>query len=97
VAKGHYSRRYERFFASIEQFDQPELRGRPIGVTNGIQDTCIITSSYEARASGIKPGMRAKEALRRLPDFIQVAARPERYAAVSAAIMDALNAATSDI
>ena len=41
----------------------PELRGRPIGVTNGKVGTCIITSSYEARSHGIKTGMRVKEAL----------------------------------
>jgi len=85
------------FFASIEQLDRPELRGRPIGVTNGLQGTCIITSSYEARARGIKTGMRVKEALRLCPEFIQVPARPERYVVVSTTIMDALNAVTPDI
>ena len=85
------------FFASIEQLDRPELRGRPIGVTNGRQGTCIITSSYEARARGIKTGMRVKEALQLCPEFIQVPARPERYVGVSTAIMDALNAVTPDI
>jgi len=85
------------FFASIEQLDRPELRDRPIGVTNGKVGTCIITSSYEARAQGIKTGMRVKEALRLCPDFIQVPARPERYVIVSTAIMNALNAVTPDI
>ncbi len=85
------------FFASIEQLDRPELRGKPIGVTNGVQGTCIITSSYEARDHGIKTGMRVKEALRLCPNFIQVPARPERYAAVSTTIMEALNAVTPDI
>ena len=50
------------FFASIEQMDYPELYGRPVGVTNGLQGTCIITCSYEARSWGIKTGMRLKEA-----------------------------------
>lgn len=39
-------------FASIEQQDRPELRGRPVGITNGLQGTCIVTSSCEARAYG---------------------------------------------
>jgi DNA polymerase-4 len=85
------------FFASIEQQDRPELRGRPIGVTNGMQGTCIITSSYEARAHGIKTGMRVKEALKLCPDFIQVPARPERYVVVSTTIMNALNSVTPDV
>ncbi len=46
------------FFASIEQRNRPEWRGRPVAVTNGRIGTCIITSSYEARAHGIKTGMR---------------------------------------
>jgi DNA polymerase-4 len=85
------------FFASIEQQDRPELRGKPIGVTNGKIGTCIITSSYEARAHGIKTGMRVKEALRLCPEFIQIPARPERYVAVSTAIMNALNSVTPDV
>jgi DNA polymerase IV len=85
------------FFASIEQRDRPELRERPVAVTNGLQGTCIITCSYEARAYGIKTGMRLKEARQLCPDLIQCPARPQRYAAVSTAIMDALQSITPDI
>lgn len=85
------------FFASIEQNDHPEWQGRPLGVTNGGQGTCIITSSYEARAYGIKTGMRLREAKRLCPHLIQVAARPERYTEVSRAIMDALASLTPDM
>jgi nucleotidyltransferase/DNA polymerase involved in DNA repair len=38
------------FFASIEQRDHAEWRGRPVAITNGLQGSCIITCSYEARA-----------------------------------------------
>lgn len=85
------------FFASIEQLDFPELQGRPIGVTNGLTGTCVITSSYEARRFGIKTGMRVKEARRLCPDFVQRPARPERYSEVSSAIMMALQQITPDI
>ncbi|MDF1529665.1 MAG: DNA polymerase IV [Sedimenticola sp.] len=85
------------FFCSVEQRDHPEWQGRPIGVTNGEQGTCIITSSYEARAMGIRTGMRVREARTLCPGFIQVPARPECYAEVSANIMDALGMVTPDI
>jgi DNA polymerase-4 len=85
------------FFASIEQRDRPEWRGRPVAITNGRQGTCIITCSYEARAYGIKTGMRLKQARRLCPELIQCPARPERYAATSTAIMEALQEVTPDI
>lgn len=85
------------FFASIEQLDHPEWRGRALGVTNGQQGTCIITCSYEARTYGIKTGMRLKEAKQLCPHLIQVAARPERYVEVSRSIMDALTGLTPDV
>jgi DNA polymerase-4 len=85
------------FFCSIEQMDNPEWQGRPIGVTNGEIGTCVITSSYEARAFGVRTGMRVKEAKSLCPGFIQVPARPERYAEVSSNIMGALSAITPDI
>jgi len=85
------------FFASIAQQARPELRGRPVAITNGMQGTCCITSSYEARTHGVKTGMRLREARELCPDIIQVAARPERYAAVSTAIMQALIKITPDV
>lgn len=82
------------FFASIEQRDHPEWRGRPVAVTNGAQGTCIITCSYEARAYGIKTGMRLRQARQLCPDLIQCPARPERYAEASTRIMEALTLVT---
>lgn len=87
----------DAFFASIEQLDFPELRGRPVGVTNGVQGTCIITSSYEARRLGIKTGMRMREALTLCPDLVQRPSRPERYAEMSIRIMEGLQDITPDI
>ncbi len=85
------------FFCSVEQADHPELQGRPIGITNGSQGTCIITCSYEARAFGIHTGMRLREAMRKCPDFIRVPSHPRRYAEVSSNIMDALTMLTPDV
>jgi DNA polymerase-4 len=79
------------FFASIEQRDFPELRGRPVAVTNGSQGSTIITSSYEARAFGIKTGMRLHEARRLCPQLVQRPTRPKVYAALSTMIMAGLH------
>lgn len=85
------------FFASVEQLDNPAWRGRPVAITNGQQGTCIITCSYEARAYGVKTGMRLKEARVKCPELIQCPARPERYAAISSNIMYALQDITPDV
>ena len=85
------------FFASVEQLDNPSWRGRPVAITNGQQGTCIITCSYEARAYGVKTGMRLKEAWTKCPELIQCPARPERYAAISSNIMSALQDVTPDV
>ena len=85
------------FFASIEQRDFPELRGVPVGVTNGEVGTTLITCSYEARAFGVKTGMRLPEARRLCPALVQCPARPGVYARESTRIMRALTDITPDV
>lgn len=85
------------FFASIEQLDFPELRGHPVAVTNGAVGTCVITSSYEARAHGVKTGMHLKQARQLCPTLIQRSARPQRYVEISTRLMASLIDFTPDI
>jgi DNA polymerase IV len=85
------------FFASVEQRDFPSLLGQPVAITNGMRGSCIITCSYEARAFGIRTGMRVREALRLCPHLVQRPARPKVYARVSRNIMHALADACPDI
>ncbi len=85
------------FFAGIEQIDFPHLQGQPVGITNGMDGTCIITSSYEARHFGVQTGMRVKDAVKICPNFVQRPARPERYAEASRLIMDTLQDITPDV
>lgn len=85
------------FFAAVEARDFPELRGRPVAVTNGLRGTCIITCSYEARAYGIKTGMRLKEARQLHADLIQRPSRPHVYAETSGKIMQALQTICPDV
>lgn len=102
LAQSHWQRAIalvdmNAFFASVEQLDFPELRAQPIGVTNGKQGSCIITCSYEARAYGIKTGMRLREAKSLCPHIIQCPARPSRYAELSTRIMETLYDITPDL
>jgi DNA polymerase-4 len=85
------------FFASVEQRDFPDLLGQPVAITNGMRGSCIITSSYEARAFGIRTGMRVREALQLCPHLVQRPTRPKVYAKVSRNIMHSLISVCPDI
>lgn len=87
----------DAFFASIEQLDNLKLRSKPVAVTNRLQGSCIITCSYEARAYGIKTGMRFHDARQVCPQLIRCSSRPKRYAEVSGRIMKALEDITPDV
>lgn len=67
-------------FASAEQQAWPSLRGRPMGVTNRLsKECCVIAASYEAKALGIKVGVRKSEAMALCPDFIMLETDPSKY------------------
>ena len=85
------------FFASVEQRDFPSLLGQPIAVTNGIRGSCVITSSYEARAHGVRTGMHLKQARQLCPNLIQRPSRPEVYARISTSIMHAIHEVCPDV
>ncbi len=68
------------FFASVEQELRPELRGQPIGIVPIEAETaCCIAASYQAKAYGVKTGLRLDEALLLCPHLIVVQARPRLY------------------
>lgn len=67
-------------FATIEQQARPMLRGRPVAITNRlVQNSCIIAASYEAKALGIKVGMRSREASAICPDLIYAETEPDKF------------------
>lgn len=71
---------FNSFFASVEQQEQPALRGRPMAVLPVMTDsTCCIAATYEARRFGIKTGTNAGEARKRCPGLVLVEARPSLY------------------
>ncbi|MBX3097333.1 MAG: hypothetical protein KF812_10760 [Fimbriimonadaceae bacterium] len=68
------------YFASVEQADKPELRGRPVAVVPVLADTTFcIAVSYEGKAFGAKTGDRVDQARRKCPEMVFVQARPTLY------------------
>lgn len=68
------------YFASVEQNENPALRGRPIAVVPmDTPHTCAIAASYEAKAYGVKTGTIIRDAKRMCPDLICVLARHDKY------------------
>jgi DNA polymerase-4 len=67
-------------FATIEQQARPMLRGRPVAIINRrTEHTAIVTASYEAKALGVKVGMKFIEAARLAPGLIAVESDPNKY------------------
>lgn len=67
-------------FATTEQQARPSLRGKPVGVTNRRSKyCCVIAASYEAKARGVKVGMRLDEARALIPEFIMLETDPPKY------------------
>ena len=73
----------DAFYASVEQRDDPSLRGRPV-LVGGRGRSVVLAASYEARPSGARSAMPMVEALRRCPGALVVPPRHDRYAEVSA-------------
>jgi len=67
-------------FATIEQQARPMLRHKPVAVINRkVENTSIVTASYEAKSRGVKVGMRFKEAAKLCPGLIALESDPEKY------------------
>lgn len=77
----------DAFYASVEQLDNPELRGKPVAVGGG-QYGVVAASSYEARKFGVKSAMPGKRALQLCPQLIVVKPRFTRYKEISKKIRD---------
>ena len=73
----------DAFYASVEQRDNPALRGQPVAVGHGAQRGVVAAASYEARAFGVRSAMPSTTAMRRCPALVFVPPRFEVYRAVS--------------
>lgn len=73
----------DAFYASVEQLDNPELRGKPIAVGGSSQRGVVSAASYEARKFNVKSAMSSVIAKRNCPELIFVKPRFERYREIS--------------
>jgi len=85
---------FNSYFASVEQHEDPSLRGRPVGVVPVDADTtCLIAASYEAKAFGVGTGTLVREARRLCPGIEIRLARPERYVGWHNTLIEAIDRA----
>ncbi|MEV6426620.1 DNA polymerase IV [Nocardia sp. NPDC051463] len=80
----------DSFYASVEQRDDPRLRGRPVIVGGGV----VLAASYEAKACGVRTPMNGGAALRLCPDAVVVQPRMSAYAEASKAVFDVFRSTT---
>ena len=80
----------DAFFASIEQLDDPSLRGKAV-IVGGEHRGVVSTCSYEARKFGVHSAMPIAEARRRCPHGVYIRPRMRRYAEMSALVLEAIS------
>jgi len=78
----------DAFFASVEQLDNPELRGKPVAVGGSGKRHVVAAASYEARKFGVRSAMPSVTAKKLCPDLIFVRHRFERYNELSEKVFE---------
>lgn len=73
----------DAFFASVEQLDNPELKGKPVAVGGSGERGVVAAASYDARRFGVKSALSSRVAKQRCPDLIFVKPRFNRYKEIS--------------
>ena len=87
----------DAFYASVEQRDDPSLRGKPLVVGGGSNRGVVAAASYESRAFGVRSAMPMRDAMRRCPQLLRVAPRMSHYKAVSEQIFAVFNEFTPQV
>lgn len=78
----------DAFYASVEQRDDPALRGRPVAVGGSSARGVVAAASYEARKFGVRSAMPSSTAIRRCPELVFVKPRFEVYSGISRQIRE---------
>jgi DNA polymerase-4 len=78
----------DAFYASVEQRDNPELRGKPVAVGGSAERGVVAAASYEARKFGVRSAMASVTAKRQCPDLIFMRPRFEVYKSISLRIRE---------
>lgn len=73
----------DAFYASVEQMDNPELRGKPLAVGGSAIRGVVAAASYEARKFGVRSAMSGVQAKKNCPELVFVPPRFDRYKAIS--------------
>ncbi|MBS2026020.1 MAG: DNA polymerase IV, partial [Deltaproteobacteria bacterium] len=87
----------DAFYASVEQRDDPSLRGKPVAVGGPSRRGVVCAASYEARPFGVRSAMPMMRAMALCKDLIVVPPRFDKYAAVSAQVFDIFASFTPEI
>src|SRR3954451_13039391 len=80
----------DSFYASVEQRDDPSLKGRPVIVGAGV----VLAASYEAKAYGVRTAMGGRQARALCPDAVVVSPRMSAYSEASKAVFEVFNDTT---
>ena len=84
----------DAFYASVEQRDNPDLRGKPLVVGGTTNRGVVAAASYEAREFGIRSAMPMRDAYRRCPSLLRVRPRMSHYQSVSKQIFEVFGSFT---
>lgn len=88
----------DAFFASVEQLDNPELKGRPVIVGGSIKERGVVsTASYEARAFGVQSAQPIARARKLCPQGVFLRVRMDRYREISRRVLKILSSCTPKV
>src|SRR5438309_2971888 len=87
----------DAFYASVEQRDDPRLRGKPVVVGGASRRGVVCAASYEARPFGVRSAMPMVRALKLCPQLVVVPPHFEKYGAVSEQVFDIFGEFTPEV
>src|SRR3989442_13471318 len=105
VRRGYYAAPMERailhvdmdaFYASVEQRDDPRLRGQPVVVGGSLRRGVVLAASYEARPFGVRSAMPMARALRLCPKLVVVPPDFDKYATASDHVFEVFHSFTPE-